>query len=246
MESVFRYVAPAGTCGYLPDQTWRLEYELALQVTPAEYLQRMEGGWRRFGISLFRPRCPSCRACQPLRVVVDQFRPNRSQRRVRKLNETSVVPRVGTPLTTRAKLELYDRYHARQAKEKGWPEHARQDVRGYTHSFVENPFPTQEWCYFLGRQLAAVAYVDSLPGAMSAIYCFYDPDLRQRSLGTWNILCLLEEARRQQVPHLYLGYYVAGCSSMEYKTRFQPNEVLGSDGQWRSFAAGTPGMGTLG
>lgn len=235
MESAYRCLAPAGPCGYLPDQTWQLEYEFVRGLTPAEYMQRMREGWRRFGVALFRPRCPSCRACQSLRVLVDRFRPDRSQRRVRKVNERVIRRVVGVPSVSRLKLDLYDRFHARQHEARGWPEHARQDSRGYAQSFVLNPFPTEEWCYYLGERLVAVGYVDRLPGGLSAMYCYYDPDERARSLGTWNVLSIIEAAAQRGLPHAYLGYYIAGCGSMEYKARFAPNEVLGPDGLWRPF-----------
>src|SRR5947207_3268717 len=93
MDSVFHYVAPASPCGYLPEQRWRLEYEIVRSLTPGEYQERLLAGWRRFGGALFRPRCRSCSACQSLRVDVAHFRPDRSMRRVRKLNE-GVVRRV--------------------------------------------------------------------------------------------------------------------------------------------------------
>jgi arginine-tRNA-protein transferase len=235
MESTFHFVTTPSQCGYLPEQTWRLEYELFEQLSAAEYLARMQRGWRRFGIALFRPRCRSCTACRSLRVVVERFRPNRSQRRVHKANAGVIEHRIGSPSVTRAKLDLYDRYHAHQAEMKGWPMHNVKDAAGYAHSFVDNPFATQEWCYYLGKKLVGVGYVDDLPGGMSAIYFFYDPAYRDRALGIWNVLCLLENAAQRQVPYLYLGYYVAGCPSMEYKMKFRPNQILGSDGQWRDF-----------
>src|SRR5262245_20482239 len=109
MESLFRYVAPPSPCGYLPDQLGDLEYEYVHTLSPAEYMQRMLDGWRRFGTMLFRPQCRTCTACRPLRVVVDRFRPDRSQRRCRKANENAVRLQIGTPKVTRAKLDLYDR-----------------------------------------------------------------------------------------------------------------------------------------
>ncbi|TMQ33816.1 MAG: arginyltransferase, partial [Planctomycetota bacterium] len=68
-----------------------------------------------------------------------------------------------------------------------------------------------------------------------AIYFFYDPAERWRSLGTWNVLCILEEARRRGVRHVYLGYYVEGSPSMVYKGRFRPNQILGPDRKWQDF-----------
>jgi arginine-tRNA-protein transferase len=100
---------------------------------------------------------------------------------------------------------------------------------------VDNPFPTEEWCYYLRRQLVGVGYVDALPGGLSAIYFYYDPDHRNRSLGTWNVLCLVRECLVRKMPHLYLGYYVAGCPSLSYKASFLPNQLLTPDGRWQDF-----------
>lgn len=233
METVFRFIATPSRCGYLPQQTWRLEYEQVAVLSPAEYMERMLQGWRRFGEMLFRPRCPRCTACQPIRVDVGRFRPNRSQRRVRKANEGVVELQIGTPSVSAAKLDLFDRFHAYQAQSKCWPVHAPKDAGDYAQSFVDNPFPTQEWCYYLDGRLVGVGYVDDLPGGLSAIYFYHDPEERQRSLGTWNVLSILETARQRNVPHLYLGYYVAGCRSMAYKASFAPNQVRGTDGVWR-------------
>jgi arginine-tRNA-protein transferase len=235
MESLFQFVAPESSCGYLPDQLWSLEYEYVGRMTAAEYMERMHAGWRRFGHVTFRPRCRSCQACLPIRVVVDRFRPDRSQRRAGRANEGIVDVQIGTPSVSRAKLALYDRYHAFQAENKGWPSQPAKDAEEFRHSFADNPFPTQEWCYYLQNKLIAVGYVDDLPGALSAIYFFYDPVERRRSLGTWNVLNVIQAARNRRIPHVYLGYYVGKCPSMMYKARFRPNQVLGPNGQWRDF-----------
>ncbi|HYV38182.1 MAG TPA: arginyltransferase [Gemmataceae bacterium] len=235
MESLYHFVAPPSQCGYLPHETWSLEYDIVQSATAADYGLRMANGWRRFGRAMFRPQCLGCQKCQPIRVVVDQFRPDRSQRRARQANEGIVELRIGQPQVSPAKLDLYDRFHAFQSNAKGWPEHPAKDAESYINSYVDNPFRTEEWCYYLGSRLVGVGYVDVLPGAMSAIYFFYDPAERQRSLGTWNLLSILDVAAQRGVPHVYLGYYVEGCKSMEYKAKFRPNEVRGIDGVWRIF-----------
>jgi leucyl-tRNA---protein transferase len=245
MESLFQYVAPPTRCGYLPQQQWSLEYEYVASMTPAEYLQRLLENWRRFGNMLFRPVCENCCACRSLRVRASSFRPDRSQRRCRQINEGDIELCLGDPSVNRTKLSLYDRYHAFQAEHKGWPHHAPRDASSYAESFVHHPFPVEEWCYYLNGQLIGVGYVDVLPaspegaeedvGGLSAIYFFYDPRRRERSLGTWNVLCLIEEATKRRLPYVYLGFYVEGCGSMSYKTRFVPNQLRGIDGVWRDF-----------
>ena len=142
---------------------------------------------------------------------------------------------MGPPNVSRTKLTLYDRFHAHQSDGKGWPMHPAKDAASYRESFVHNPEFTEEWCYFLDDQLIGVGYVDRLPRCLSAIYFFYEPSERDRSLGTWNVLRVLDEAARLALPHVYLGYYVAGCRSLSYKANFRPNQILQPDGSWRDF-----------
>jgi arginyl-tRNA--protein-N-Asp/Glu arginylyltransferase len=235
MQSLFHYVAPPGRCSYLPWETASLEYEMVVDLSAPEYMQRMLDGWRRFGGMMFRPRCPHCTGCRALRVDVARFRPNRSQRRACRLNENEIAVQIGMPGITSNKLRLYDRYHAFQADLKGWAEHPPKDAASYSESYINNPKFTEEWCYYLEGALIGVGYVDNLPGGLSAIYFYYDPDLRHRSLGTWNVMRVLEEAKRRGLPHVYLGYYVDGCGSLAYKANFRPNQIRWPDGVWRDF-----------
>jgi arginine-tRNA-protein transferase len=233
MHSLFVFSSPASPCAYLPHERSSLTYEVVSRMTAAEYQARLKAGWRRFGFSLFHPTCPACTKCQSVRVQVATFRPDRSQRRCLAANDGQVRFVVGAPGVTEEKLELYDRYHAFQSENVGWPAHGPKDAGSYAESFVENPFPTQEWCYYRGERLVGVGYVDRLPEGLSAIYFFHDPDERKQSLGTYNVLSIIRQAAEWKIPHLYLGYFVEGCRSLEYKARFRPNEVLGGDGVWR-------------
>jgi arginine-tRNA-protein transferase len=166
---------------------------------------------------------------------VARFRPNRSQRRNRKLNEGIIQLAVGPPTVTRQKLELYDRFHAHQAVAKGWPDLGAKDAADYRDSFASNPIPVEEWRYRLDGRLVGVGYVDRLPAGLSAIYFFYDPAERDRGLGTWNVLNVIARAAELGLPHVYLGYHVPGSASLEYKANFGPNETRDPDGVWRGF-----------
>ena len=235
MESLFTFTSPPSRCGYLPDREWSLRYEIVGQISAPEYSRRLRDGWRRFGYSLFRPECRTCRMCRSLRVPVATFRPDRSQRRAWAGSEAELRLEIGPPAVSTAKLDLYDKFHAFQHESKGWPEHGPETAADYTESFVDNPFPTQEWCYYLGDRLVGVGYVDCLAEGLSAIYFYHDPDERGRSLGTFNVLAVIRRAAELRLPHVYLGYYVEGCGSLEYKARFRPNQVLGPEGGWEPF-----------
>jgi len=227
------FVAAPSPCEYLPDQVWQLRYDVNERLTLVEYADRLQRGWRRFGAATFRPECPACRQCQSLRVPVDAFRPSRSQDRTWKSNQrdATLALAIGPPTASDAHRSLYDKFHRHQSREKGWP---RPEADG-ADTFLDNPFATEEWRYTIADRLVGVGYVDRLPRALSAIYFYYDPDERWRSLGTYNVLAIIERARTVGVPHVYLGYYVEGCGSLAYKAAFRPNEVLGADGSWIRF-----------
>ena len=235
MISLLTFNTPLNRCSYLPDRQAQLRHEIVGQLSVAEYQQRLKDGWRRFGHSLFKPACPACRSCRSLRVPVSGFKPDRSQKRAAARNDGPVALTIGPPSVSREKLALYDKFHAFQHEAKAWPEHGPKDAADYVESFVDNPFPTQEWAFRLDGQLVGVGYVDQLPEGLSAIYFYYDPDERERSLGVWNVLSTIREAARLRLPHVYLGYYVEGCRSLEYKGRYRPNEALDGEGRWSPF-----------
>ena len=235
MQSRLTFLTPPSQCEFLPERSRQLHYEVVRQITPSEYMDLMAKGWRRFGYALFRHACPSCSKCQSLRVPIETFRPDRSQQRAWRANAADVRLERGAPSLSLNKQALFQKFHAFQTTLKGWPHPSGQE----TLSFVDNPFPTEEWCYYIGARLVAVGYVDVLPGGLSAIYFYYDPDERHRSLGTYNVLSVIEATRALNLPHAYLGYYVEGCRSLEYKARFKPNEVLDSEGRWTPFSFAT-------
>ena len=100
----------------------------------------------------------------------------------------------------------------------------------YYETFCLNPVETLEFCYRLDECLVAVAYVGEAEESLNSIYAFTDPALARQSLGVYDVLCEIEAARRLSRKYLYLGYYVSGCKSMEYKASYRPHEILGPDG----------------
>src|SRR5205807_1502929 len=74
--------------------------------------------------------------------------------------------------------------------------------------------------------LVAVSLIDRLDDGVSAVYSFYDPAQERRSLGTWSILWLVEECRRQGLSYVYLGYWISESPKMAYKARFPALERL--------------------
>lgn len=232
MKVLQTFTSESESCEYLPEESSNLLYEVVPQITPEEYEERMNAGWRKFGVFLFKPTCPTCRECRPIRIPVNRFVPDRSQRRALERNADLTV-RYAQPGLDSERMDLYTRYHEAQAHRKGWPDHER-DVESYMMQFVHNPLPSVEVSVWEGEHLRAIALTDVTPNVLSGIYHYHDPDLRERSLGTFVILQTIALAQRLNKEYAYLGYYVAHCASMSYKSRYRPCEVLDQDGIWRT------------
>jgi leucyl-tRNA---protein transferase len=227
------YTSPPSPCHYLPAETQELRHVDIPTLDHFVYGLVLQQGWRRFGATIFRPECRSCVACRSLRVPVGTFRASESQRRVWRRSRHALELRIGEPTFSSDREALLRRFHEFGHETKGWPE----DGAGL-ELFLDNPFRTEEWSYWLGERLVGVGYVDALAQGLSAIYFFHDPAEGRRSLGTFNILTMIEQARQRGVPHVYLGYSVDGCRSLEYKRRFAPSEMLMGDGVWRPAGRG--------
>lgn len=189
------------------------------------YQAMLARGWRRFGQVFFRPICAACHECRSLRVDVEAFAPNRSMRRTLQQNRDLEII-LQPPSLTGAHLGLYERYHADMAVRRGWREKDESPL-DYYMTFIEGHQDFgRELLFLLGDRLVCVALVDVLPRAISAVYCFYDPQLRSRSLGVQSVLTEIELARERSLPYVYLGYWVADNVSMRYKARYRPHELL--------------------
>jgi len=197
-----------------------------VDVTQPELEHLLEHGWRRFGVDYFRPNCGACSSCVPTRVPTFDFAPTKSQRRARK-NCASLQIELGVPRFDPERLALYHRWHRYRESLRGWEE-ADLSERGYRLQFAFPHAAARELTFIdpVSERIVGVALSDETERAWSAIYFFYDPDWASRSIGTANVLIQIALARAKVIPYLYLGYRVAGCASLAYKQRFQPQQVL--------------------
>lgn len=219
-------------CIYLPGQRSRIRYRLIESCAPETYARMLERGWRRFGRVFFRPVCAACEECRSLRLEVERFQPSRSMRR--NLERNSDLEIILRPASVSFDhLALYNRYHADMEQRKGWREKAITPI-DYVRTFVDGRQGFgHEILYVADDRLLGVALVDILApdpprisGAISAVYCYYEPRERRRGLGIFSVLQHLELARARGIRHVYLGFWVEGNASMRYKAAYRPHEIL--------------------
>ena len=85
------------------------------------------------------------------------------------------------------------------------------------------------------KNLISIAVADKLTDGLSAIYTFFDPDAKARSLGMFAILWLIQKAQQEHLGHVYLGYWIKGSQKMEYKINYKPIELY-VNGKWITVA----------
>jgi arginine-tRNA-protein transferase len=219
---------PPHRCSYLPDREARtLVADPGQPIDTRQYSYLAEHGFRRSGRYFYRPNCERCNACVPVRVSVNGFLPNRSQRRIWKRNQGLTVA-VQPPVLDEEHFQLYKRYLAARHGDGEMAAHTSEEYL----AFLTNPDIESAFVEFRdGDRLVAVATTDTLEQGLSAIYTFFDPDCKERGLGVYTILWQLHEARRRGLPWLYLGYWISECRKMRYKMLYRPQQLY-RDGRW--------------
>lgn len=220
-------------CPYIDGRQARLPMRLPSRaLTPPELDARLAEGDRRHGPFLYRPRCPSCAACEAIRIPVRDFAFRKSHRRVLNRGDRTLRVEIGDPVADERRLALYDAHKRGRDLVSGSGEPL--DLKGYEGFLVDRCVQSFELRYHLGDELIGVAVTDRGERALSAVYCFWDPAYAKLSLGTYSILKHVELGREWGVEHVYLGLYVGDNDHMRYKARFRPHERL-VGGRWQRF-----------
>jgi arginyl-tRNA--protein-N-Asp/Glu arginylyltransferase len=227
MHLLQRVVEKPHACAYLPAERASLEVRVMTEVAPTEMEELLERGWRRFGPMYFRPTCAACGECLSLRVVATDFAPSKSQRRA--MRACQPLRRVvGRPRVDEERLALYAKWHSQREHTRGWQPNAQTRDRYRLEFAFPHPCAREVALYDddKGGRLVGLGLFDETPNALSAAFFFHDPDYGPMSLGTANVISLVEDAHAGGRAHVYLGYCVAGCASLRYKAHFRPHELL--------------------
>jgi arginine-tRNA-protein transferase len=229
------YRSMPSPCPYIPGQIERKLFTRLDGGGTAELNATLtRAGFRRSHDIVYRPVCPACQACVPVRIPTDLFQPNRTQKRILKRNADLTL----TERPAIASEEQYQLFAAYQRDRHADGDMARMTFLDFRAMIQDGSADSRLLELRDGRNsLLGAMLVDRLSDGLSAVYSFFDPAAERRSLGTFIVLAALGLLRRQQHPFLYLGYWIARSRKMSYKSRFHPLERLGSAG-WVSLEPG--------
>ncbi|MFV0280230.1 MAG: arginyltransferase [Rhodoblastus sp.] len=226
------YLTAPSPCPYLPGREERKVFTHVVGRRAIDLNDALtQSGFRRSQTIAYRPACEHCQACVSVRVLVNDFRPGRTMRRVLARNyDVSAV--FAPPQATSEQYSLFRGYVDSRHSDGGMADMSVLDFSMMVEDshvetrLVEYRRPDADG----GNTLVGCCLTDVLADGLSMVYSFYEPDEAARSLGVFMILEHIERARALGLPHVYLGYWVEGSRKMGYKSRFLPQERLNLDG----------------
>ncbi len=206
-------------CPYLPERSFIQDYFFAANLDEHEYGVLLNAGWRRFGKFFFRPDCPFCNQCKPIRVDALLIKPSRSQRRVITRGKNIVMEAV-QPAATDEAWRVYRNHSKGQFNREESRNHFEETF------FDASVVPSLQTEYRLDNKLIALGFLDISDEGMSSVYFAFDPEWAEYSPGILSVFRESELVMQWGKKWYYLGYWVPGCQSMDYKARYNPHQLL--------------------
>lgn len=191
----------------------------------------LNSGYRRNGNTLYKMTCQDCAACIPIRLKPAEFTPSRSQKRVLRRNRDITI-KIAPLRLTEEKFSL-----GRKFLKTRYPASEGTVEEYYSNFFINSLGNTFEVQYHRDGNLVGVGIIDLGTSWLNCVYFYFDPAEKKCSLGTYNILSLIDFCRQNDIDFLYLGYWLKEVRAMAYKAAFRPHALL-LDGVWQEQATG--------
>lgn len=220
-SKVFFYTTSQMTCPYLDNrQERRIVTELSGGGADSLHSALSKSGFRRSHNMAYAPVCPGCSQCIPVRIVGADFNFSKHWRRLeRKFDHLSA--RLRAPVATQEQYLLFESYQKTRHNDGDM---ASMDYFDYRSMIEETPVRTSVVEFRDANKLVGALLLDHLDDGVSAVYSYFDPSSAFNGMGNYMVLWSIRYIQRENLPYVYLGYFIKDSGKMSYKSRFHPLE----------------------
>ena len=230
LEQPIYMLTKATSCPYL---TGKVEKRIATDISNNKniYEELSINGFRRVENWMYRPVCDNCSACKSYRVDIEKFQITKSLKRVSR-NFKNFSYKLTKNISNKEYFELFKKY---QLDRHSGGSMSNMDEDEFASMIETSPIRTSLLEFRdQYKNLVGVILIDIDEKNLSAVYSFFDPKFNKLGLGNYMIMQCLLFGKSKNFKYLYLGYYIEELSSMSYKSRFKPGQILNNN-QWENF-----------
>lgn len=223
--------ANPASCPYIEGNSFIQRYSVLKDLGEEDFEFMLTNGWRHFGYYFFMPNCSECDKCTPVRTDVNSFSPTKSQRRNRNRNSKEVFVEFKELSYSDEIYEVYKKHSKVKFNQES-------NKKQFKESFFSDALSgnSKMSLYSINGKLVGVGFIDLSRDGLSSVYFCYDTDYSSMGLGVYSVIKEIEYAKELDKNYYYLGYYIQGNRSMEYKIKYTPCEYLDwSSNSWLPF-----------
>jgi len=229
LEQPIYLLTKATPCPYLKG---RVEKRIATDLSHNNeiYNELAINGFRRVENWMYRPICDNCSSCKSYRVEIKNFKLTKSLKRVNKNLNFLNYKIIQNSVT----LEHYQLFKKYQLNRHSGGSMSEMDEDEFTSMVETSPIKTSLMEFRdNNKKLMGAVLLDVGDKDLSAVYSFFDPSLDKLGLGNYMIIQCILFGQQRNYKYLYLGYYIKEITSMSYKKRFKPGQIL-ENNEWQS------------
>ena len=179
-------------CPYIPGKKEYLLFTDLTKFVSKKTLEKLVSeGFRRSENIFYKPSCKHCKECMSSRVVVNNFLLSKNFKRILRKNQ-DLKFKIVKPKTNHDHYKLFKNYLKLR--------HSKGDMTDMTYldfrTMLEiSPVDTKILHLYKNNKFFGAMLYDIYENSYSANYSFYNPKFKSRSLGTFLILKLIEQAK---------------------------------------------------
>ena len=212
-------------CSYLNGKTEKRLYINLENLKTIDFLvsDLTKNGFRRSHSHMYIPICETCNSCTPSRINIAKFNKSNSNKRILKNNTDLFLVKSNSDIKNQ-RFKLFNDYCKERHKDSPM---SKMTENEFSDFFYKSKNKTEIYDLIDGsKNLFGSILLDCLEDGYSAVYSFFKPYEKKRSLGKLLILKVIDKLKLLNLSFLYLGYWVKNSQKMNYKKSFNNIELF--------------------